>query len=359
MSRSINCVDWQKSRDLPSDMYVLGVINNKEFLVGQADSAQSIDKYLNVLTHLRPMNVTNKCTKLFECPDPFKTDECAVAYDSDTQTLYLYCPFHGSIYVKNLEHMNCYQIVENKATKTGDFPIAIALRNTLHIIGGQDNNTHIVWSDETKEFEEMHVFEHFADSGFIMFRLIHIASRKSFLFIGGEDADSGDGLAQNVLEFSLETNTWTALNVAVPQKIRDFGYVVTRNDQFVLLFAPYIGSPDALNRSDSTFVLDVQKMKFGKCNIKLPMNVSFYDKIVIYNDYEYEEILTFGFIRNVWTQIDIGDRYAIECVPQYLCKLMQSYYANDYLYTLRAYRTVYWKISVDDILHHTDFDCFN
>eukprot|EP01083_Nonionella_stella_P116852 347601_1 len=77
MSRSINCVDWQKSRDLPSDMYVLGVINNKEFLVGQADSAQSIDKY-NI--------VTNKCTKLFECPDPFKTDECAVAYDSDTQT---------------------------------------------------------------------------------------------------------------------------------------------------------------------------------------------------------------------------------------------------------------------------------
>ena len=105
--------------------------------------------------------------------------------------------------------------------------------------------------------------------------------------------------------------------------IKDFGWILSRNDQYLVLFGGYDCRHGFSNRNSNIFILDLNDMKFYKSSIKLSKGGR---KRAITTSMNYN-VLIFGYIRNISKEYKMN-------IPQDLFKIFDSYFDSEMVYLL-------------------------
>eukprot|EP01083_Nonionella_stella_P213810 770837_1 len=124
---------------------------------------------------------------------------------------------------------------------------------------------------------------------------------------------------------------WSKLKVTMPQpSTANFGVTPVLNDQYVLLFGGYTGSGTF---SKVIWIFHVSTQTFRKSKISCPTYIS---KACTITDYKRDELLVFGFIRDI-----TKDQFP----PIYLTKLVQSWYCRGMTHLINISSGYHWKIN--------------
>ena len=117
--------------------------------------------------------------------------------------------------------------------------------------------------------------------------------------------------------------------------------VSVRSDKYLILFG----------ESDKIYVLDVKLQKVYKCDIKCPITSGV--KCAVSNTvHPKQELITFGFIRNLWKNKQFSNmRYPAVAVS----KLIDLYGTGEETIHLFS-RYLHWTMDVEEILNNTHFD---
>eukprot|EP01084_Bolivina_argentea_P101849 182533_1 len=97
------------------------------------------------------------------------------------------------------------------------------------------------------------------------------------------------------------------------------------NNKYVLLF----GGCDNGIYYDDIYIYSIKYKTITKSKIKCPSEGIF--KAITINDHSKDEKIVFGYVRHEWITCDIYDHYF---PPNYLLKLIHSYYLNEFVYLL-------------------------
>merc|ERR1712176_698745 len=134
--------------------------------------------------------------------------------------------------------------------------------------------------------------------GLIDHKVIYLKAKESILLLAGTDCCQEE-CYDTIYEFSVQNSKWHKWDVEMPKDVESFGAVVTRNDEYIIIFGG-IRSLRWDRKVDDIFVYDT-KMDGGcfiKCNIKCPKTGSC-EAVITDNNYR-DELLVFGFINETY-----------------------------------------------------------
>merc|ERR1711971_581138 len=193
----------------------------------------------------------------------------------------------------------------------GPYSALIAAESDIHIIAGFNNDHHFIWNDKRKEFKHVHTFNDLKSTGWTDFGLVFTESKREFLCFGGIKFLCKP--LDEIWRYSLQSKTWTLLNVRLPKRMSGCGCVLLEDQNYVILLGGH--------RLDSIYVFDVDAGTFHECKIKLPF--SGYCKAVLMHDCAQNRLLIHGYCRGM-------------IVPFDLMSLLMMYHWMDYIHILNA-----------------------
>ena len=211
-----------------------------------------------------------------------------------------------------------------------------------HSIGGDEyynSNTHKVWNNETKEWENIHTFKEYSN-GFDSFGLIYVSKRKELLLFGGYDyASDVNGHIDTIWKYCIPKQSWIRLNVKLPQKMNSFGCVITKNQQYIIIMGGF-GNGEY---HDEIFIFDLKVMKIRESKTKLPFK-RYFGKAVIMENKEETDLCVHGFVRQAMNKYNIN-------LPFALISLVGIWTLTEYIHIIQdgAWKE-HWKINVDKII---------
>ena len=245
---------------------------------------------------------------------------------------------HGSYgwFVFNVQTQKSTKIY-NSTNKCNLDAKGIIIDNRLHLIGALEG-VHHSYEPFTKEYKNV------SDINFPSYTKTAIKSSnglKVYLF-----DECG---IENVWQYSVPVNKWYSTSISLPTALCNFAAVSVKNDKFIIIFGGVLQIESKGNIND-IYVVNMETEKLVKCKIKCPVKGSV--KVAVGNDKYKQELITSGFVRNLWKNKQFSDN--MRYPPVYLIKLIQSYDQQDEVYLF--WRHLGWRMSVDDILNNTDFD---
>eukprot|EP01084_Bolivina_argentea_P228742 386252_1 len=231
--------DWTRLEGCKNQTFISNIVplNETEFIIcGDKKSYHKayISKYntkTNKWTHItindtcktgttlgwHSISIDMKLTKLFSCG----TSNMSIINIKDfklTKKLSLH-PTNG-----NGKYHNCSSLMIN---------------NKYHVIGGIKNKKHLIWNNKQNKFDEIHHFKHLK-SGLQRPGFVYIKSKQICLLFGGYDNSiewwRSNNTCQDIWIFSLRLNEWTKSETQLPIHGHDFGYCLTKNEKFIILF---------------------------------------------------------------------------------------------------------------------------
>ena len=232
----------------------------------------------------------------------------------------------------------------NDEIKSNVPPFLIVIDNKLHSIGGSKSISDLIWDKNKKKFIKSHEFSNFI-RGFSEFGTIYDETNKLILFIGGYDWGGG-GSTDLIYSHSFITNKTNALKTQLLTKMDGFGYILTRDKRYYIMFGGYNGMK--YKYSDDIYIMDLSKgydnIEIQMSDIKTPIARTY--QAVIVGDCNREQLLTFGFIRNCLKEFN--DIY----LSDDLIKLTQSFVVcEEYVHLFATQgKKGHWKMRLDDIL---------
>ena len=210
-------------------------------------------------------------------------------------------------------------------------PQGLIINNELHIIGGLDHAAHFKFNAETRNFDKLHDFEH----QLYYHRCIKVKDK--ILSFGGRYH------GQEISEYYINQNKWRKLRKKLPIAINRFGCVAVLNGKFVLLFGG--DGSDGYFFVDDVLIYSVKDESITKSKVKCPRTGEHFAFKV--NQTRSDEFLVHGFVRDTWRLSAIDEHLY---PPQYLIKMIDKYYFNEWVHLISKYHGEHSKMSVFDIL---------
>eukprot|EP01084_Bolivina_argentea_P228741 386251_1 len=339
--------DWTRLEGCKNQTFISNIVplNETEFIIcGDKKSYHKayISKYntkTNKWTHItindtcktgttlgwHSISIDMKLTKLFSCG----TSNMSIINIKDfklTKKLSLH-PTNG-----NGKYHNCSSLMIN---------------NKYHVIGGIKNKKHLIWNNEQNKFDEMYHFKHLK-SGLQKAGFIYVKSKQICLLFGGNDCsfypwERADHTSYDIWIFSMVSNQWEKSDIRLPIQCTDFGYCLTKNEKFIILFGGTY--PLYKYNIDTIYIWQLDLMIFTKCKIKCPMKyefraVSMYDQSM--------KVVLIRMIRHNYCAVT-SNTYPDDVIDLIECWIgVECVYLIDYLLGGT------WKICLDDILFHID-----
>ena len=288
------------------------------------------------------------------------------ALDIDRQVLYHYVSQWHSTYNRWSANWYLYRfdLSVNKLVSTISDPINVGaapgmyvINGILHLIGGTDNNQHLIWNEEKSEFVSVHQFDDLR-IGMGHLGLVHLKKSKLLFCFGGSRRDSYDSYDtlpvfarsenRSIREYDLSKKEWTTLNVKLPPEIHGslFAIVSIRNEQHIVVIDCY---------SSCVFVFNVSERKFYKTTISTPCFSSRKCEAVVTSsplsmDPERADLILSGLIRSLWTS---DSEHVL--FPDCLIEVIAEWIPTEYIHILRQGNSYgimgdHYRISVDHIL---------
>ena len=207
----------------------------------------------------------------------------------------------------------------------------------LHLIGAEQSGIsmsvnynyklhHYIFDPVSEKFNLSHTIKtgrYRPGYHFLQFKLIYLSSKQKILVFGGLRDDPNDiygyySFKDVIFSYCCNNRKWSTLTqkAGLPPKCSNFNCLITRNEQYVILLMDH----------RNICIASTADMEFKETSIVTPTNLC--NAIVVDNHAE-NELLTFGFIRNIWKQNKIGiNRFP----PQYLIRLIQARITNEYVH---------------------------
>eukprot|EP01084_Bolivina_argentea_P203696 347847_1 len=279
-------------------------------------------------------SVTNKWTRLIKYSSNLQTSCNSVAFNKYTQEIYLF-----GIYPKLIKiHLKTKQIKIIQTNKSfGALPMSIIIDGTYHIIGGTQNNKHLIWNDDTEQFTEIYTFENWS-TGLIFGSLIYIERKKMLLLFGGIDcATQSESLPQDsIYIYYINEQKWELLDIELELPLYAFGCVLTKDQKYVILLGGaktneiHIFNTDNMLFEDDMWSCD-EVMPYcpfiGQCIGTMSANRSY--------------VLIIGYIRCYFGKL----------LPSEIIELIELWYSINYIHLIEfGENGTHWKIDVNEII---------
>eukprot|EP01084_Bolivina_argentea_P123587 219015_1 len=97
----------------------------------------------------------------------------------------------------------------------GSYVKCIIINNKCNIIGGKKNNKHLIWKDDTKQFEEIYQFSEHENGYYLSQNIIFIQSKNMLLLFGGTAAKYVKKLGV-IYKYNILKQEWKQLSVTMP-----------------------------------------------------------------------------------------------------------------------------------------------
>ena len=121
---------------------------------------------------------------------------------------------------------------------------------------------------------------------------------------------------------------------------KQFGYIVTENDKYLILF------------SGKIWISDLLTFKIRESSIICPIPAgsdSEEEPHALNMGEEIDEILSCGYIRDCWSEDEMK---SLRYPPMYLIKIIKKYFCDEVIYLFENYDSMsHWKIKLNDILN--------
>ncbi len=290
--------------------------------------------------------INDKWTKSLQCPDDtlmYPVPQNSFEFDTKNKIWYIYqAKRHKSeLIIINCINTNCnvYDV-----SYFGAHVKSILLKNRLHIIGGMENNKHVIWNNNTKQFEQMHTFNEYANGYCLPHDIAFIKSKNMLLLFGGamSGLDVMDSVQLGVIyKYNILNQKWNKLSVEMSTPFRiNFGVSSILNDQLVLLFGGYN------NRlTDKILIYNVLTQTFTESTKRCPISGIF--KAITMHNNKKDQLTVFGYVRKQWNVLTISlDRFP----PFYLIQAIHNWYWTGYTHLIDINCGKHWKIDPLELL---------
>ena len=132
--------------------------------------------------------------------------------------------------------------------------------------------------------------------------LVYIKSRKQLILFGGLDFKKFNN---EIWICSLLPNNqykWIKLDLKLPHKMHSFGYIITNDDKYIIIFGGVAIISNGTELCDMIYIWDLNNMKFYESNLKCPIRGKFNAVIINEKENDIEETahLMLGFSGKHW-----------------------------------------------------------
>ena len=220
----------------------------------------------------------------------------------------------------------------------------ILMDDDIYLIG---YNQIFKWNITNKQFQNIDNFKfEQTEQHLTWYGKVWINTMKSLLIIGGYYTNTIDTASDNIYEYKPNMTLKTVCKL--PNTLCCCNCIKTRDEQFVIILG---GKTTFILGKfvDDIYVLNVKLMIITKSKIKCPEKGE-YHGVCVYDE-EYENKLTFGFIRDCWKGLEFGD---VMYPPFYLCKFIQQWFVKETLHLFAKKSTLnqrnHFNIDLDNIL---------
>ena len=249
----------------------------------------------------------------------------------------------NNVYMVNLKtnKIDCYP--QPIPFKRPDSSSMVFMTETFHVFGGAKSNLHYEWSNLSHTLQTKHKFPW--KMGNVLHGLVDLKSKQKLLLFGGYDY----AITQTIKDlddiwcYDKKIKKWSLMDVKLPIKINSFGYILTPDERFVIIFGGEV--MDKL--IDDIWIWDLDKMEFKKSKLKCPMNTGYRVEIMSFN--KTDAIVVHGWIRFNYAQLLTKSALSF---PIELVRMIALYYIYIDIYLLQHYDgNKMWKINIDEIIH--------
>ena len=266
-------MNWLRLQDVP-DRYMSNFIQiDKNTLITAPSnsgcslfpSSEGIKKY----------DIHNdEWSTLIEYPSYHESNTSSICYNKTKSEL---CILGNEKFITKI-NLSTKQFEKFKVDKfCGRYPSLSFINNQYHIICGSWSMHHYIWNEIKLKFQSVFKFDGLS-KGIQCHGLVHIESKKQLILFGGLDKTNVYLDAIWKCQYTTATETqpvykWNKLDLRLPFRMHSFGYILTDDERFILIFGGKIQSLHFLN---DIYIFDIKEMVITKCGIDCPENHSLF-----------------------------------------------------------------------------------
>eukprot|EP01083_Nonionella_stella_P102579 291901_1 len=331
-------------------------INEYEFIVPSDCTFQEPQERRGIFKY---NTMEDKWSVLLLYPGALKITDPIISYDSECNTVYLYSSNGRLIRVNLVERIfEIYDDVPQMSRARGKYPTLFILHNHCHLIGGSCDNSYahdrdangnnyhleIGWSgDDSYHSYVSYVYKIFEftewQKGSTHHGIIHLKSRNEVMLFGGYDCTNAMGY-DTIWIFDTKRYEWQQLyDVKLPQKMHSFGYILSENERYCILFG---GKNRDIDNLSNIYIWDLHHMIFYESVIKAPSGGC--HAVLMHN--EKDQVLVCGYIRNMEKCLRIH-------IPNDVIRLVIIYHKTENVHIMndeRCPNRYHYVLNVNDIL---------
>ena len=264
MSSSIN-PNWEILRRYPFPelmltQLALNRIDSSRFITAGKNRIVMYDTNTNYWTVETHDSLEDKAGDASSCYDPI-SKQVFIPHSSKTISIF-------DLQTKKLD--------EFMTTEDLGFARSIWMEGCCHVIGSFNSASHHIWDNHTKQLRHIHTFSEFSGGnafGLGLFGLIYIKRRRELLLFGGyqfRGLNNAHLALDMIYRYSGANKSWEKLDVKLPQKMYNFGNVMTKCQRFIIILGGNGGDFTKNLIYDKIFILESETMKISESKIKLP-----------------------------------------------------------------------------------------
>eukprot|EP01084_Bolivina_argentea_P146061 255858_1 len=286
--------------------------------------------------------VRNEWTKWFDYPSSTITSWHTMSFSPAKQCIYIYGKQMNLLKIDVTR--NTLRTI-NGSFDVGNLPNSIFIDGELHIIGGQNNNKHLVWNGKQKRFRIRHTFAEF--EGITGFVLVHIEAQDVVALIGGTSYKPF-AILDTIYVYFIKQRIWIKYDYKLPIQMSNMSHIMSSDGRYVLLIAPIINGLNGSRRTNRIYVIDTTNMHCKQSKIFLPFKPSPCHSIRTHYN-KCHHMLVCGYLRTndlctCCHDVVEGNEW-IQIIMNYIAK------KEDYLHVLQDFKPSHYRIRVSDIVN--------
>ena len=278
------------------------MINDREFIVLKESGVHNYNIKTNEWTKLIHFEPNRRSPSNFVC--------CA---DRNRKLIYCYHGWDKILLIINYQAKTYEEIQDCIEESVGHRAVITFINDQVHLIGGNDHSQHLIFNEEQKKFVTFCAWKRRYGMG-----LIHSSDQEIFIF-GGSDGS----IVDSVWSFNMKDKKWSPLDAKLPIKLTEFACVATNDKRYLIILGGIDGS---YSYGHILYIIDMKaNFKLIKKDKKMHPHQIFANtstnnySAIIMNDVTSNLMLTHGFIRRHFQQIEIFSDNLIDLIAKWCC----------------------------------------
>lgn len=195
----------------------------------------------------------------------------------------------------------------------------------IHLIGGYDNNKHLVWNEEIRNFSEIHKFKF----GLVGTIVLYVPKKDIIIMIRG-CCETDDNI---LWEYGVKTKKWRKNKIwKFRQQIQCA--VLTTDEKYIIMSSI---------KSQYIHVLRIDDYEFYRSSVKIPCTQPHF---IVQTGGIKDHVLVVGWIKWVFKSSEF--RF-MEEPPMYLMTLISHWYNNEQIHWIGKYYDRHFVIDIKHI----------